>query len=144
MTLNTVGPTLMSYGSEEQKATFLPQIVAGEVNFAIGYTEPGSGTDLASLQTRAVRDGDEYVINGNKIFTSGANDAEWVWLACRTDPDVAEAQGDLHDPGPHRCAGLLLDTDRDRRGQPDRPRRTTTTSGCRSATWSARRTVGGG
>ena len=93
VTLNTVGPTLMSYGSEEQKAEFLPKILAGEVNFAIGYTEPGSGTDLASLQTRAVRDGDEYVINGNKIYTSGANDAEWVWLACRTDPDVAKHKG---------------------------------------------------
>ncbi len=93
VTLNTVGPTLMSYGSEEQKATFLPQIVAGEVNFAIGYTEPGSGTDLASLQTRAVRDGDEYVINGNKIFTSGANDADWVWLACRTDPEAKKHRG---------------------------------------------------
>ena len=91
VTLNTVGPTLMRYGSDEQKATFLPQILAGEVNFAIGYTEPGSGTDLASLQTRAVRDGDEYVINGNKIFTSGANDADWVWLACRTDPERQEA-----------------------------------------------------
>jgi alkylation response protein AidB-like acyl-CoA dehydrogenase len=93
VTLNTVGPTLMSYGSEEQRATFLPQIVAGEVNFAIGYTEPGSGTDLASLQTRAVRDGDEYVINGNKIFTSGANDADWVWLACRTDPEAKKHRG---------------------------------------------------
>jgi alkylation response protein AidB-like acyl-CoA dehydrogenase len=93
VTLNTVGPTLMSHGTEEQKATFLPQIVAGEVNFAIGYTEPGAGTDLASLQTRAVRDGDEYVINGSKIFTSGANDADWVWLACRTDPDAKKHQG---------------------------------------------------
>jgi alkylation response protein AidB-like acyl-CoA dehydrogenase len=93
VTLNTVGPTLMRYGTEEQKATFLPQIVAGEVNFAIGYTEPGSGTDLASLQTRAVRDGDEYVINGNKIFTSGANDADWVWLACRTDPEAKKHRG---------------------------------------------------
>ena len=93
VTLNTVGPTLMRYGTDEQKATFLPQIVRGEVNFAIGYTEPGSGTDLASLQTRAVRDGDEYVINGNKIFTSGANDADWVWLACRTDPEAKKHQG---------------------------------------------------
>jgi hypothetical protein len=83
----------MRYGSDEQKATFLPQILAGEVNFAIGYTEPGSGTDLASLQTRAVRDGDEYVINGNKIFTSGANDADWVWLACRTDPEAKKHRG---------------------------------------------------
>ena len=93
VTLNTVGPTLMTYGTEEQKARFLPQILAGEVNFAIGYTESTAGTDLASLQTRAVRDGDEYVINGAKVFTSGANDAEWVWLACRTDPDAKKHKG---------------------------------------------------
>ena len=93
VTLNTVGPTLMSYGSEEQKATFLPQILAGEVNFAIGYSEPEAGTDLAALRTRAERDGDEYVINGSKVFTSGANDAEWVWLACRTDPEAKKHKG---------------------------------------------------
>ncbi len=93
VTLNTVGPTLMSFGSEEQKARFLPGIVSGELNFAIGYTEPNSGTDLASLQTRAVRDGDEYVINGNKVYTSGANDADWVWLAVRTDPDAPKHKG---------------------------------------------------
>jgi len=93
VTLNTVGPTLMRYGSDEQKAEFLPKILAGEVNFAIGYSEPSAGTDLASLQTRAVRDGDEYVINGNKIFTSGANDADWVWLACRTDPEAKKHRG---------------------------------------------------
>jgi 3-oxocholest-4-en-26-oyl-CoA dehydrogenase alpha subunit len=93
VTLNTVGPTLMRYGSDEQKATFLPLIVKGEVNFAIGYTEPEAGTDLASLRTRAVRDGDQYVINGSKVFTSGANDADWIWLACRTDPDAAKHKG---------------------------------------------------
>ncbi len=93
VTLNTVGPTLMRYGTDEQKATFLPQIVKGEVNFAIGYTEPEAGTDLASLRTRAVRDGDQYVINGGKVFTSGANDADWVWLACRTDPDAPKHKG---------------------------------------------------
>ncbi|HXW38437.1 MAG TPA: acyl-CoA dehydrogenase family protein, partial [Acidimicrobiales bacterium] len=64
LTINTVGPTIMQFGSEEQKQTFLPRILAGDVHFCIGYTEPASGTDLASLQTRAVRDGDEYVING--------------------------------------------------------------------------------
>jgi 3-oxocholest-4-en-26-oyl-CoA dehydrogenase alpha subunit len=93
VTLNTVGPTLMRYGSDEQKATFLPLIVRGEVNFAIGYTEPEAGTDLASLRTRAVRDGDEYVINGSKVFTSGANDADWIWLACRTDADAPKHKG---------------------------------------------------
>jgi 3-oxo-4-pregnene-20-carboxyl-CoA dehydrogenase beta subunit len=81
VTLNTVGPTLRLYGSEEQKRAYLPKILAGEIHFAIGYTEPGAGTDLASLSTRAVRDGDEYVINGQKVFTTGGHDADVVWLA---------------------------------------------------------------
>ncbi len=93
VTLNTVGPTLMEYGSEAQKAEYLTRILAGECLFAIGYTEPEAGTDLASLATRAVRDGDEYVINGQKIFTSGANEADYVWLACRTDPDAKKHKG---------------------------------------------------
>jgi alkylation response protein AidB-like acyl-CoA dehydrogenase len=93
VTLNTVGPTIMRFGSEEQKAFFLPGILAGEINFAIGYTEPEAGTDLASLRTRAVLDGDEWVINGNKVFTSGANQADYVWLACRTDPDAPKHKG---------------------------------------------------
>jgi len=91
--LNTVGPTLMRFGSDEQKAFFLPQILAGEIDFAIGYTEPEAGTDLASLRTRAVREGDEYVINGNKIFTSGAEDCEYVWLAARTNAEVPKHRG---------------------------------------------------
>ena len=93
VTLNTVGPTLMAFGSDDQKTFFLPQILAGELHFAIGYTEPGAGTDLASLRTRAVRDGDEYVINGAKVFTTGGHDADWVWLACRTDPDAPKHKG---------------------------------------------------
>src|SRR5215207_3147630 len=93
VTLNTVGPTIMRFGSEEQKSFFLPGILAGEINFAIGYTEPDAGTDLASLRTRAVIDGDEWVINGNKVFTSGANQADYVWLACRTDPEVPKHKG---------------------------------------------------
>src|SRR5260370_37457319 len=93
VTLNTVGPTLMRFGSEDQRQAFLPKILAGEVHFAIGYSEPGAGTDLASLRTRAVRDGDEYVINGQKIWTTGAHDADWVWLACRTDPDAPKHKG---------------------------------------------------
>lgn len=93
VTVNTVGPTLMRYGTDEQKAFFLPRILSGEVNFAIGYTEPEAGTDLASLRTRAVRDGDEFVINGSKIFTSGANQADYIWLACRTDPDAPKHRG---------------------------------------------------
>jgi alkylation response protein AidB-like acyl-CoA dehydrogenase len=93
VTVNTVGPTLMRYGSQEQIEFFLPKILAGEVIFAIGYTEPEAGTDLASLATRAVRDGDSYVINGSKVFTSGADMADYVWLACRTDPDAPKHQG---------------------------------------------------
>ncbi|HLN15790.1 MAG TPA: acyl-CoA dehydrogenase family protein [Acidimicrobiales bacterium] len=93
VTVNTVGPTLMRFGSEEQKSTMLPKIVSGELNFAIGYTEPSAGTDLASLQTRAVRDGDEYVVNGNKVFTSGADMADMIWLAVRTDPEAPKHKG---------------------------------------------------
>ena len=81
VTLNTVGPTLMRFGSDEQKRYFLPRILAGELHFAIGYTEPAAGTDLASLRTRAVRDGDQYVVNGQKVFTTGGNDADWLFLA---------------------------------------------------------------
>ncbi|MCU1400291.1 MAG: acyl-CoA dehydrogenase [Acidimicrobiales bacterium] len=93
VTINTVGPTIMAYGTEEQKARFLPGILAGDLNFAIGYTEPESGTDLASLRTTAVLDGEEWVINGNKVFTSGANQADYVWLACRTDQEAPKHKG---------------------------------------------------
>lgn len=93
VTLNTVGPTLMAFGSEEQKREFLPGILRGEIHFAIGYSEPGSGTDLASLTTRAVRDGDGYRINGHKVFTTGAHDADYIWLAARTDPQAPKHKG---------------------------------------------------
>jgi alkylation response protein AidB-like acyl-CoA dehydrogenase len=93
LTLNSVGPTLMALGTEEQKARILPGILRGEVHFAIGYTEPSAGTDLAALKTRAVRDGDEYVINGEKLYTSAIAQANYVWLATRTDPDVAKHKG---------------------------------------------------
>src|SRR4029079_2885483 len=75
LTVNTVGPTIMHFGTTAQKEFFLPKIVAGEIHFCIGYSEPGAGTDLAALQTRAVRDGDEYIINGQKLWTSLASDA---------------------------------------------------------------------
>jgi alkylation response protein AidB-like acyl-CoA dehydrogenase len=93
VTLNTVGPMIMRFGTEEQKSFFLSGILAGEINFAIGYTEPEAGTDLASLRTRAVLDGDEWTINGNKIFTSGADQADYIWLATRTDPDAPKHKG---------------------------------------------------
>jgi len=105
VTLQTVGPALQTFGSEEQKTRFLPRILAGDVHFAIGYTEPDAGTDLASLRTSAVRDGDEYVVNGQKIFTTGGHDADFVWLAVRTDPDAPKHRGisilivDTTDPG---------------------------------------------
>ena len=93
LTLNSVGPTLMALGTDEQKERILPGILRGEVHFSIGYTEPSAGTDLASLQTRAVRDGDEYVINGQKIFTSAIQYADYVWLAARTDPAAPKHKG---------------------------------------------------
>ncbi|MFF5109993.1 acyl-CoA dehydrogenase family protein [Streptosporangium sp. NPDC000509] len=105
ITVQTVGPTLMQYGTAAQKEFFLPRILAGECHFAIGYSEPGAGTDLASLRTAAVRDGDHYVVNGQKIFTSGAHYSHYIWLAARTDPDAKKHRGitmmivDCADPG---------------------------------------------
>src|SRR5277367_2491400 len=93
VTLNTVGPTLMQYGTEEQKQKFLPAILDGDVEFAIGYSEPGAGSDLASLRTTAVRDGDDFIINGQKMFTSGAAHADYIWLAARTDPNANKHKG---------------------------------------------------
>jgi alkylation response protein AidB-like acyl-CoA dehydrogenase len=93
LTLCTVGPTLMKYGTDEQKARFLPAILRGELHFAIGYSEPSAGTDLASLQTRAVRDGEDYVVNGQKVFTSLAEYADYIWLAVRTDAEAPRHKG---------------------------------------------------
>jgi alkylation response protein AidB-like acyl-CoA dehydrogenase len=93
LTLNTVGPTIMRFGTDEQKDYFLPKILAGELHFSIGYSEPGSGTDLASLKTRAVLEGDEWVINGQKMWTSLIQYADWIWMACRTDPDLPRHKG---------------------------------------------------
>ncbi len=93
LTINSVAPTIMKYGSQAQKDFFLPKILRGEIHFCIGYTEPDAGTDLASLKSRAERDGDEWVINGQKIFTSLATDADYVWLAVRTNPEASRHKG---------------------------------------------------
>jgi 3-oxocholest-4-en-26-oyl-CoA dehydrogenase alpha subunit len=93
LTLNSVGPTIMKFGTPEQKAQYLPRIAAGEIHFSIGYSEPEAGTDLASLRTRAVRDGDEYVVNGQKMWTSLIQYADYVWLACRTDSEAPRHKG---------------------------------------------------
>jgi alkylation response protein AidB-like acyl-CoA dehydrogenase len=93
LTLNTVGPTLMQHGSDEQRREFLPRILRGELAFAIGYSEAEAGTDLASLKTRAVRDGEEWVINGSKMWTSLAQFADYIWLAARTAPEAPKHRG---------------------------------------------------
>ncbi|HVB93368.1 MAG TPA: acyl-CoA dehydrogenase family protein [Acidimicrobiales bacterium] len=93
LTLNSVGPTLMALGTQQQKDRILPGILRGEMHFSIGYTESSAGTDLASLTTRAVRDGDEYVITGEKLYTSAIQYADYVWLAARTDPDAPKHKG---------------------------------------------------
>ncbi|WP_183094513.1 acyl-CoA dehydrogenase family protein, partial [Nocardioides stalactiti] len=105
VTLQTVGPTLIRYGTEKQKDMFLSRILAGDVHFAIGYSEPDAGTDLASLRTTAKRDGDHYVVNGQKMWTTGGHHADYLWLAVRTDPDAPKHKGisilivDTKDPG---------------------------------------------
>lgn len=91
--VNTIGPALMQFGTDEQKAEFLPKILQGKLFFGIGYSEPSAGTDLASLTTKAVREGDEYVIDGQKIFTTHAHDADYIFLAVRTDPEAKKHKG---------------------------------------------------
>ncbi|OBH02690.1 acyl-CoA dehydrogenase [Mycobacterium sp. E1747] len=93
LTINSVAPTIMAFGTEEQKTFFLPKIAAGELHFSIGYSEPGAGTDLANLRTTAVRDGDDYVVNGQKMWTSLIAYADWVWLAVRTNPEAKKHRG---------------------------------------------------
>jgi alkylation response protein AidB-like acyl-CoA dehydrogenase len=105
MGLAMIGPTLMEFGTEAQKAEHLPKIVSGEVRWCQGYSEPGSGSDLASLQTKALLEGDEFVINGQKIWTSGADNADWMFALVRTDPNASKHDGisfvllDMHQPG---------------------------------------------
>jgi alkylation response protein AidB-like acyl-CoA dehydrogenase len=91
--VNSVAPTLMEHGSDEQKAEFLPRIAAGEINICVGYSEPGAGSDLASLTTRAVRDGDDYIVSGQKMWTSLASDADHCWLAVRTGEEGSRHKG---------------------------------------------------
>ena len=93
MGLGLIGPTLLEFGTEEQKTRHLPKIVSGEVRWCQGYSEPGSGSDLASLQTRAVMEGDHFVLNGQKIWTSGAQHADWMFALVRTDPNAAKHDG---------------------------------------------------
>jgi alkylation response protein AidB-like acyl-CoA dehydrogenase len=110
-----IGPSLFLYGNEEQKREFLPKIARGEIEWSLGYTEPEAGTDLASLQMRAVQDGDFYIINGQKVFQTGADTADYHWLLARTDPSVSKHKGitlfivDLKSPGitvkPMWCIG---------------------------------------
>jgi alkylation response protein AidB-like acyl-CoA dehydrogenase len=88
-----VAPILMIHGTDKQKEQFLPPIAADDISFCQGFSEPGAGSDLASLQTRAVRDGDHYVVNGQKIWTSGAQRADWMVLLARTDPDAPKHRG---------------------------------------------------
>src|ERR1700736_2992164 len=93
LTINTVGPTIRRFGTPAQRSFYLPRIAAGEIHFSIGYSEPEAGTDLASLRTTAVRDGDDYVIDGQKMWTSLISYADYVWLACRTDPAADRHKG---------------------------------------------------
>lgn len=105
VTISTVGPSLMEFGTQKQKDMFLPGIAKGEIHFAIGYSEPSAGSDLATLKTNAKLDGEHFIVNGNKLWTSGANEADYIWLAARTDPDLPRHKGisimiaDVQDPG---------------------------------------------
>ncbi len=105
MGTSMIGPTIIIHGNDEQKKEHLGAILRGEVQWCQGYSEPGSGSDLASLQTRAVRDGDDFVINGQKIWTSGAHNADWMFMLARTDPDAPKHRGityflmDMKSPG---------------------------------------------
>ena len=105
MGISMIGPALLEYGTEEQKVEHLPKIARGEIWWCQGYSEPGSGSDLASLRTAAVDDGDEFVVNGQKIWTSGANFADWMFCLVRTDFDAPKHEGisfvlfDMETPG---------------------------------------------
>jgi alkylation response protein AidB-like acyl-CoA dehydrogenase len=114
LSLNTVGPTIMNFGTQEQKDYFLPKILKGELHFCIGYSEPEAGTDLANLKTRADIDGDELIINGQKLWTSLASDADWCWLAVRTNQEAKKHKGismvlvPLKDENGNRTPGIEI------------------------------------
>ena len=108
LTINTVGPTLMNFGNDEQRAEYLPRILAGDIHFCIGYSEPQAGSDLAALATRAVRDGDEYVVTGQKMWTSLSSDADYCWLAVRTGPTEAEAEAAGEPWKKHKGISILV------------------------------------
>lgn len=103
--VSMIGPVLLEFGTEEQKREHIPKITRGQIRWCQGYSEPGAGSDLASLQTRAVREGDHFVINGQKIWTSLANFADWIFMLVRTDPKANKHDGitfilvDLETPG---------------------------------------------
>lgn len=114
LTINTVGPTIMNFGTQEQKDFFLPKILAGDIHFCIGYSEPEAGTDLANLKTRADLDGDELIINGQKLWTSLASDADYCWLAVRTNQEAKKHKGismvlvPLKDENGNRAPGIEI------------------------------------
>jgi alkylation response protein AidB-like acyl-CoA dehydrogenase len=103
--LSMIGPTLLRFGTDEQKKQHLTKIARGEIRWCQGYSEPGSGSDLASVQTRAIRDGDDFIINGQKVWTSYADRCDWIFALVRTNPDVKKQEGitfiliDMSDPG---------------------------------------------
>ncbi|MCY3920222.1 MAG: acyl-CoA dehydrogenase family protein [Chloroflexi bacterium] len=138
--VDRVGPTVIMYGSDEQKDYFLPRIRNADISWCQGFSEPGSGSDLASLQTRAQRDGDDYIINGQKIWTSGAQHADWIFMLARTEPDAPKHRGisfflvDMKTPCVRWSTWPTATTS---------TRSSSRTSECRPGTWSARKTEAG-
>ena len=108
MAVGAIGPTIMRWGSPEQKSEFLPRIIGGELEFALGYTEPNAGSDLAALSTRAARDGNDYLVNGQKVYTTTAHHADYVWLAVRTGAPGSRHRGISILIVPMTAAGLTI------------------------------------
>jgi len=106
--VSSVGPAIMMYGNEEQKRLYLPRITGGDDQWSLLYTEPGSGSDLASIQMRAVRDGDEFVLNGQKTWIAGAQQANMGWVAARTDPNAPKHKGISTFVVPMDTAGITV------------------------------------